>query len=129
AAAAPRAGRAAGHRGRRGDPTERGVVSTASYEARAFGVRSGMPLRTAVKRCPDAVVLPVDKAAYDAVSAVVMSTLRSVPGAVVEVLGWDEAFVGVEGDDPEVVAGLVQERVLAATQLHCTVGIGDTRVR
>ena len=47
--------------GARGAPTERGVVSTASYEARAFGVRSGMPLRTAVRRCPDAVVLPVDK--------------------------------------------------------------------
>ena len=58
--------------GGRGDPTERGVVSTASYEARAFGVRSGMPLRTAVRRCPEAVVLPVDKPAYDAASAVVM---------------------------------------------------------
>ena len=90
--------------GGRGDPTERGVVSTASYEARAFGVRSGMPLRTAVRRCPDAVVLPVDKPAYDAASAVVMDTLRAVPGAVVEVLGWDEAFVGVEADDPEAVA-------------------------
>ena len=66
--------------GARGDPTERGVVSTASYEARAFGVRSGMPLRTAVRRCPDAVVLPVDKPAYDAASAVVMDTLRAVTG-------------------------------------------------
>ena len=44
-----------------GDPTKRGVVSTASYEARAFGVHSGVPLRTAAKRCPDAVFLPVDK--------------------------------------------------------------------
>ncbi|MBE7324520.1 DNA polymerase IV [Nocardioides sp. Y6] len=115
--------------GGRGDPTERGVVSTASYEARAFGVRSGMPLRTAAKRCPDAVVLPVDKEAYDAVSAVVMETLRSVPGVVVEVLGWDEAFVGVETGDPEAVARQIQADVLAATGLHCTVGIGDTRVR
>jgi len=38
--------------GGRGDPTERGVVSTASYEAREYGVRSGMPLKTAVRRCP-----------------------------------------------------------------------------
>ena len=112
-----------------GDPTERGVVSTASYEARAFGVRSGMPLRTAVRRCPDAVVLPVDKPAYDAASAVVMDTLRAVPGAVVEVLGWDEAFVGVEADDPEAVARRIQADVLAATDLHCSVGIGDTKVR
>ena len=115
--------------GARGDPTERGVVSTASYEARAFGVRSGMPLRTAVRRCPDAVVLPVDKPAYDAASAVVMDTLRAVPGAVVEVLGWDEAFVGVEADDPEAVARRIQADVLAATDLHCSVGIGDTKVR
>src|ERR1700727_2590495 len=42
-----------------GDPTKRGVVSTGSYEARQFGVHSGLPLRTAAKRCPDCVFLPV----------------------------------------------------------------------
>jgi DNA polymerase-4 len=115
--------------GGRGDPTERGVVSTASYEARAFGVRCGMPVRTAGRRCPDAVLLPVDKPAYDAASAVVMDTLRAVPGAVVEVLGWDEAFVGVEADDPEAVAQRIRADVLEATDLHCSVGIGDTKVR
>ena len=104
-------------------------MSTASYEAREFGVRSGMPLRIAVRRCPDAVLLPVDKPAYDAASAVVMDTVRAVPGAVVEVLGWDEAFVGVETDDPEAVARRLQADVLAATALHCSVGIGDTKVR
>ena len=72
---------------------------------------------------------PVDKPAYDAASAVVMDTLRAVPGAVVEVLGWDEAFVGVVADDPEAVARRIQADVLAATALHCTVGIGDTKVR
>ena len=115
--------------GGRGDPTERGVVSTASYEARVFGVRSGMPLRTAVRRCPEAVVLPVDKPAYDAASAVVMGAVRAVQGVVVEVLGWDEAFVGVTSDDPEAVARRVQADVLAASSLHCSVGIGDTKVR
>ena len=115
--------------GGRGDPTERAVVSTASYEAREFGVHSGMPLKTAVRRCPDAVLLPVDGPAYDAASHVVMDTLRAVPGAVVEVLGWDEAFVGVESDDPEGVARTAQAEVLAATGLHCSVGIGDTKVR
>ena len=115
--------------GGRGDPTERGVVSTASYEAREFGVRSGMPLRTAVRRCPQAVLLPVDKPHYDATSAVVMETIRAVPGAVVQVLGWDEAFVGIDADDPEVVAHRIQRDVLEATRLHCTVGIGDTTVR
>ncbi|WP_027863392.1 DNA polymerase IV [Marmoricola sp. URHB0036] len=115
--------------GGRGDPTERAVVSTATYEAREFGVRSGMPLKTAVRRCPEAVLLPVDGPAYEAVSSVVMDTLRAIPGAVVEVLGWDEAFVGIETDDPEQVARTIQSEVLAATKLHCSIGIGDTKVR
>ncbi len=115
--------------GGRGDPTERAVVSTASYEARAHGVGSGMPLRVAARKCPDAVFLPVDKEAYDAASAVVMDTLRAWPGAVVEVLGWDEAFVGVDTDEPEATARGLQAAVLAATDLHCSVGIGDTKVR
>jgi DNA polymerase-4 len=105
------------------------VVSTATYEAREFGIRSGMPLKLAVRRCPDAVLLPVDAPAYDAASAVVMSTLKAIPGAVVEVLGWDEAFVGIETADPEEVARRIQADVLEATLLHCSVGIGDTKVR
>lgn len=115
--------------GGRGDPTERAVVSTASYEAREYGIRSGMPLKVAVRRCPDAVFLPVDGPAYDAASAVVMDTLRGIPGAVVEVLGWDEAFVGLECEDPEDVARTLQAAVLGATGLHCSVGIGDDKVR
>jgi DNA polymerase-4 len=115
--------------GGRGDPTERAVVSTASYEARAFGVHSGMPLKTAIRRCPDGIFLPVDFPAYEAASATVMDTLRGLPGAVVEVLGWDEAFVGVEADDPEIRAREARAAVLEATGLHCSVGIGDTLVR
>ncbi len=109
-----------------GDPTKRGVVSTASYEARAHGVHSGVPLRTALKRCPDAVFLPVDREAYEEVSAEVMATLRE-SGAVVEVLGWDEAFVATVTDDPEATAHDIQHRVFERTRLHCTVGIGQTR--
>src|SRR6202042_2799008 len=75
-----------------GDPTKRGVVSTASYEAREHGVHSGLPLRTAVRRLPSAVFLPVDRAAYEAASQDVMTALRGL-GDVVEVMGWDEAFV------------------------------------
>ena len=120
--------------GGRGDPTERAVVSTASYEARAFGVHSGMPLKLAVRKCPDAVFLPVDGPAYDAASAVVMEALRAHEGAVVQVLGWDEAFVGLEtpGDDvAEAVAhaDAIRAEVLEASQLHCSVGVGDTTVR
>jgi DNA polymerase IV len=114
--------------GGHGDPSERGVVSTASYEARAFGVGSGMPLRLAAKRCPEAVFLPVDGPAYEAASEEVMGALRSL-GAVVQVLGWDEAFLGVETDDPEAFARRVQATVLAATGLHCSVGVGDNKLR
>src|SRR6478735_9314805 len=107
-----------------GDPGKRGVVSTASYEARAFGVHSGMPLRTAARRCPDAVFLPVDREVYEAASTTVMDTLRTFD-AVVEVLGWDEAFLGVRTDDPEALAREVQRRVREATGLDCSVGIGQ----
>ena len=111
-----------------GDPTKRGVVSTASYEAREYGVHSGLPLRTAARRLPDAVFLPVDREAYEEVSASVMDVLRS-SGAVVEVLGWDEAFLGVETSDPEGFARSLANRVRAATQLDCTVGIGENKLQ
>jgi DNA polymerase-4 len=114
--------------GGRGDPTARGVVATASYEARARGVRSGVPLRVAARRCPDAVFLPVDKPAYDAASVEVMDALRSL-GVPVEVLGWDEAFLAVSGPDPEAVAAEVRAVVLERTGLHCSVGIGDNKLQ
>ena len=104
-------------------------MSTASYEARAFGVGSGMPLRVAARKVPDAVFLPVDAEAYLAASESVMSTLRAQPGAVVQVLGWDEAFVGIDAGDPEAYARTLQAAVLAETRLHCSVGIGDTLIR
>jgi DNA polymerase-4 len=130
--------------GGRGDPTERGVVSTASYEAREYGVGSGMPLRLAARKCPDAVFLPVDAPVYEAASARVMATLRGLRWAgvpvVVEVLGWDEAFLAaapVEGvgggplwpGDPRQFAAQIQAEVLAETRLHCSVGIGDNKLR
>src|SRR6476469_8313418 len=67
--------------GGRGDPTERAVVSTASYEARAFGVRSGMALRLAQRKCKECVFLPVARPVYEEVSARVMETLKAQPGA------------------------------------------------
>ncbi len=127
--------------GGRGDPTERGVVATASYEAREYGVGSGMPLRVAARKCPDAVFLPADRVAYDAASHAVMDTLRSLTWGglpvVVEVLGWDEAFVAagerVAGSprigDPRDFAEEIRARVLEATGLHCSVGIGDNKLR
>jgi DNA polymerase-4 len=112
-----------------GDATKRGVVSTANYVARTYGVRSAMPLRTALKRCPDAVFLPVDSAAYLAASREVMDTLRSFDDAVVQVLGWDEAFMGIQASEPEQLARAVQARVLEVTRLWCSIGVGDSRHR
>ena len=109
-----------------GDPSRpRQVVATASYEARAFGVTSGMPLGLAARRCPDAVFLPSDRPAYEAASARVMATLRSFP-VVVEVWGWDEAFVGAHTDDPETLARAVQWRVLTWTRA-CRARSGSAR--
>jgi nucleotidyltransferase/DNA polymerase involved in DNA repair len=91
-------------------------------------VHSGLPLRTAARRLPDAVFLPVDREAYEEASAAVMEVLRAT-GAVVEVLGWDEAFVGVETSDPEAFARSLAARVRSATRLDCTVGIGENKLQ
>ncbi|HEY6481690.1 MAG TPA: DNA polymerase IV [Streptosporangiaceae bacterium] len=111
-----------------GDPAKRGVVSTASYEAREHGVHSGLPMRTAARRLPDGVFLPVDREAYEAASEEVMTALRGL-GHVVEVMGWDEAFVAVDTDDPESVAREIQARIKAATRLDCSVGIGENKLQ
>ena len=114
-----------------GDPSQRAVVATASYEARAFGVRSGMPLRVAARKCPDAVFLPHDRAVYEQASAQVMSILRDfaeIP-TTVEVLGWDEAFLGATTDDPAGLARAAQAAVQDGTGLWSSVGIGDNVLR
>jgi nucleotidyltransferase/DNA polymerase involved in DNA repair len=111
-----------------GDPTKRGVVSTASYAARAYGVHSGLALRTAARRCPQAVFLPVDREKYEAVSAQVMAVLREFD-AVVEVFGWDEAFLAADTDDPQALARQIQLRIRARTRLECSVGIGENKLQ
>lgn len=115
--------------GGNGDPTEpRKVVTCASYPAREFGVRAGMPLRTAARKCPDAVFLPLDTDAYDEASEEVMGLLRDL-GHPVEVWGWDEAYVGAEVDDPIALAEQIRAAVAAGTGLSCSVGISDNKQR
>src|SRR6266567_3368642 len=87
-----------------------------------------LELLTPARRLPDAVFLPVDRAAYEEVSETVMAVLRST-GAVVEVLGWDEAFLGVEVEDPEGFARALARLVREATDLDCTVGIGENKLQ
>ncbi|HKV21532.1 MAG TPA: DNA polymerase IV [Mycobacterium sp.] len=118
--------------GGNGDPGEpRKVVTCASYPAREYGVHAGMPLRTAARKCPDAVFLPLDTDAYDRASEEVMGLLRDL-GHPVEVWGWDEAYVGADladSDDPITLAEQIREVVAAGTGLSCSVGISDNKQR
>ncbi|MEV6363763.1 DNA polymerase IV [Nocardia asteroides] len=112
--------------GGEGDPAQpRKVVTCASYPARAFGVRAGMPLRQAQRKCPDGVFLPVDMAAYEVASDEIMATLGRVAGPV-EVWGMDEAFVATDGD-PWELAGEIRAAV-RELGLTCSVGIGDNKL-
>src|SRR5207342_29505 len=77
-----------------GGPNDRGVVSTCSYEARKFGVRSAMPLRTAAALCPDGIFVPVDGRKYANESKVVLRIMRRFT-PLVEPVSIDEAFLDV----------------------------------
>jgi DNA polymerase-4 len=119
-----------------GDPHDprytRGVVSTASYETRKFGVHSAMPLRTAVQLCPHGVYLPVDGGKYQRVSRDVMAVLRRFTPEV-EQVSIDEAFLDVAGSEalfgpaPEI-ARQIKEEVVAATQLTVSVGVATNKL-
>jgi DNA polymerase-4 len=87
-----------------------------------------MPLRIAAKRCPEAVFLPSDPPAYFEVSERVMASIREFP-VDVEVLGWDEAFLGARTDDPEALAAEIRQGVAEATGLSCSIGVGDNKLR
>lgn len=115
--------------GGNGDPMKRGVVSTASYEARHFGIHSAMPLRTAWRLCPDAVFLPVDYREYARISAVIKGIFREV-SPVMEDVGIDEAFLDVsESDRPtEQIAREIKERIREATGLTCSIGVARNKL-
>lgn len=112
-----------------GDPSKRGVVSTASYEARTFGIHSTMPLRTAHRLCPDAVFLPVDSAAYREVSQRMYAILRETDGQV-EPMGLDEACLDASqlGDDGETVARRIKQRIATELRLTASIGVGPNKL-
>ena len=114
----------------------RGVVSTASYEARAYGIGSAMPTALARRRCPNAAYLFPRFGAYHEVSQVVMGLLREV-SPLVEPQSLDEAFVdleAMEGGGPETVrdvrevARRISEEVKARTGLTASVGAGTSKL-
>ena len=115
-----------------GDPNGRGVVSTASYEARVFGVRSAMPLRTAKKLAPHAIFLSGDFQEYERVSKLFHAILNECSPLVASG-GLDEAWVDVTGCEPIVgsprhAAEIIRRRVREELGITASVGIAANRL-
>jgi DNA polymerase IV len=113
------------------DPSGRGVVSAASYEARRFGVHSAMPIGRAARLCPDAAFLPVDMDKYAAVSRQVMAILADFT-PLLEPVSIDEAFLDVTGTeglhgDGAAVARTIKSRVAFALRLTASVGVAANK--
>lgn len=115
--------------GGRGDPNSRGVVSTASYEARRYGIRSGMPLRTAYGLCPACIFLPVDYEHYAAVSKQIKAILHEFT-PLVEDGGIDEAYLDVSEleQSPVEIAKAIKRRIKEETGLTCSAGIAPNKL-
>jgi DNA polymerase-4 len=115
-----------------GDPHGRGVVATANYEARKFGIHSAMSCAEALRRCPQAVFLPPRHTVYREYSQAVWSTVRGVVPTV-ERTGLDEGYLDVGEVAPDFlqarkVAEAVQTSVSAATSLTCALGVSTSKV-
>ena len=110
----------------------RGVVSTASYEARAFGVHSALPMVQAKRRCPQATCLPVDFEYYAPASKRFHAILRDF-SPVCESAGTDEAYLDVTGSerlfgDGELIAGLIRERVRSEVGITASAGVATNKL-
>jgi DNA polymerase-4 len=122
------------HRQLRGKPVvvaydgPRGVVTTASYEARKYGVHSALPMVTARRRCPDLIVLPVDMQLYRRGSNKVMETLREFSDQV-EVVGLDEAYVDLSSSPvPQSRGQEIKRKIKDATRLVCSIGLAPNKL-
>ncbi len=114
-----------------GDPQGRGVVSAASYEVRRFGVFSAMPMRQALRRCPQAVILPVRMGRYAEVSRQIHAIFADYT-PLIEPLSLDEAFLDVTGSiallGPEILMGReIKQRIKAELKLVASVGVAPNK--
>ncbi len=114
-----------------GSPKGRGVVAAASYESRAFGCRSAMPMRTAVRLCPHAEIVRPRFSRYREVSEQVMSIFRDV-SPLIEPLSVDEAFIDIshrvaEGATPVELAQWIRSRVRQETGLTVSCGVATSK--
>lgn len=110
----------------------RGVVAAASYEARKFGIRSAMPMRDALRRCPDLCRIPPRMSHYQAVSKEVFSIFREFT-PLVEGLSLDEAFLDVSESlhlfgDEVTIAGDIKKRIRERTELTASVGVAPNKL-
>ncbi|WP_043638674.1 DNA polymerase IV [Nonomuraea candida] len=114
-----------------GSPAGRGVVLSATYEARAYGVHSAMPMSRARRLCPQAVIIPPSHGKYSEVSKGVMEIFHSIT-PLVEPIASDEAFLDVGGarrrlGPPATVAAMVREQVLERYGITCSVGVASSK--
>jgi DNA polymerase-4 len=109
----------------------RGVVLSATYEARAFGVAAAMPIARARRMCPQATVVAPDYARYERISAAVMAVFASVT-PIVEPLSLDEAFLDVSGarrrlGSPRQIAQGIRDTIADEQGITCSVGVATTK--
>ncbi|MFL5954371.1 MAG: DNA polymerase IV [Gaiellaceae bacterium] len=115
-----------------GDPNGRGVVATANYVARQFGIRSAMACAEALRRCPQAVFVRPRHSLYKDYSREVWSTIREIVPTV-EQAGIDEGYLDLGEvapvfDDARAIAEAVQAVVRARTRLSCSLGVATSKV-
>lgn len=123
-----------GYRGRPvivGGPSKRGVVSTASYEARKHGVHSAMPIFQAKKKCPDGIFVPVRMGRYRELSTHVMGILQSF-SPIIEQVSIDEAYMDLSGTErllgpPKDIGLAVKQRIREETSLTCSIGLAPNK--
>lgn len=116
-----------------GDPTTRhGIVLTASYEARSYGIKTAMPTTQALRLCPQAIVVEPNFRLYSSYSQKIMAILNSFT-PIVEPYSIDEAWLDVAGCErlfgpPEIIAREIKQRIKSELDLTCSIGIAPTKI-